>query len=81
MHEALDGLAGMYCNDDDIVIAGVEENLQVTNKSHDERLQTLPDRCQSKGIVLNKEKLVMRVPCIIFMGHVLGANGIRPDAA
>ena len=81
MHEALDGLDGIYCIADDIVIAGVGEDLQAANKSHDERLQALFERCQCKGIVLNKNKFVLRVPRMVFMGHVLGTDGIRPDPA
>ena len=79
VHEALDGLDGIYCIADDIVIAGVGEDLQAANKSHDERLQALFERCQCKGIVLNKKKFVLRVPRMVFMGHVLGTDGIRPD--
>ena len=76
-----DGLDGIYCIADDIVIAGVGEDLQAANKSHDERLQALFERCQCKGIVLNKKRPVLRVPSMVFIGHVLGTDAIRPDPA
>ena len=60
LHEALDGLGGVSCNADDIVVVGVDATMEEVNKSHDAQLQALLQRCKEKKIALNKQKLVLR---------------------
>ena len=63
--EALDGLRNAVCIADDVVIHGknVEE--------HDEYLGKFIERCKSKSIVLNPEKLELRKNRLSFMGHCI----------
>lgn len=81
VHEALDGLEGIFCIADDVVIAGVGATVLEATKSHDARLQKLLERCAQKGIVLNASKFVLREPRLEFMGHVIGVDGVRADPA
>lgn len=81
VYEALDGLEGVFCIADDIVIAGVGTNTEEANRSHDDRLQALLQRCKDKGIVLNEQKFVLRESKLVFMGHVISNEGISPDPA
>ena len=62
--EALDGLEGVFCIADDIVIVEVGDTSNEANASHDQRLQALLQRCQDKGIVLNQQKFVLREPTL-----------------
>ena len=71
--QALDGLTGVQCVADDIIIWGSSD------AEHDERLHKLLQRCQSVGIVLNKEKCQYRLKEITFLGHIVSSSGLKPD--
>ena len=58
---------------DDILIYGA------TRKEHDERLRKVLERLTSLGITLNAEKCSFTQSSIKFLGHVIDADGIRPD--
>ncbi|KAK3715610.1 hypothetical protein QZH41_009028, partial [Actinostola sp. cb2023] len=48
-------------------------------KDHDDNLTKLLERCQEKGIRLNKGKAVLKVKQLDFMGHLVTAEGLKPD--
>ena len=73
MTEALTGLTGTVCLMDDILIYGA------TRKEHDERLRKVLERLTSLGIMLNVEKCSFTQSSVKFLGHVIDADGIRPD--
>ena len=73
LHQALDGLEGIRCVADDIIIwgRGTEE--------HDRRVRKLLQRCREKGIILNKEKSRFTVPEVHFLGHIVSSDGLKAD--
>ena len=72
--EALDGLPGVICIADDIVIHAK------TEQEHDSYLEQFLTRCRETGIKLNKGKFELRMKEISFMGasHHLIRTGSRP---
>ena len=70
---SLQGLQGVICIADDVVIHGA------TNEQHDDNLRNFLSRCQEVGIKLNKEKFDLRVEAITFMGHKISSTGVHPD--
>ena len=81
VHEALQGLEGVHCVADDIIIAGVGDTVEDATASHDKRLHAFLQQCQDKGVVLNPDKFKLRAESLPFMGHILGPDGIRPDGS
>jgi len=79
LHQALEGLEGVVCVADDIVVVGEGATDEQANKNHDERLARLMERCEDKGIKLNSTKIQLRKPEIKFLGHLVGRFGLRPD--
>ena len=75
LHQALEGLDGVNCIADDIVVSGE------TTAEHDARLRRLLKRCEQVGIRLNKEKCVFRQHSITFVGHEITSEGLRADPA
>ncbi|XP_063951965.1 uncharacterized protein K02A2.6-like [Lytechinus pictus] len=73
LHQAPDGLSGVRCVADDIIIWGNSD------AEHDARLHCLLKRCQAVGIVLNKEKCQFRLKEISFLGHIVSNSGLKPD--
>ena len=79
LNQVIEGLEGVLNIADDILIYGVEETEVAANADHDRKFQALLKRCRDRGIVVNKDKLKLRVKRVKFMGHVLTANGLEPD--
>ena len=73
MSIALEGLEGVTCLMDDILIHGK------SREEHDVRLISTLDRLQRHGITLNKEKCSFATNSVKFLGHIVGKEGVRPD--
>ena len=71
--EVLNGLNGVVCIADDIVIHGKDI------AEHDKNLETFLKRCEEVGLKLNKEKLTLRQPDVTFMGHIVSRAGLQTD--
>ena len=71
--EALGGLVGVICIADDVIIHG--KNME----DHDQNLEKFLERCQQKGIKLNKQKMELRLNQIAFMGHIVTSDGLQAD--
>ena len=69
----LDGLAGVLCLMDDILIFGRDQ------KEHDARLTAPLKRIQAAGVTLNKDKCEFNKTSLTFLGHTIDEKGISPD--
>ena len=63
LHQELQGLPGVKCIADDVLIHGTNE------ADHDSNLDGFMRRCQQKGIKLNTEKLEYKCKEVQFMGN------------
>ena len=70
---------GVACIADDILIYGIGDILDEARQDHDKNLSLLLERCRQKCVKLNKDKVVLRVQQVDFMGHLLTAQGLKPD--
>ena len=75
MTEILDGLNGVLCMIDDVLVYGA------TQEEHDRRLLASLEQIQKAGITLNRAKCQFGVTCIHFCGYVIDSSGIRPNPA
>ena len=73
LNEALENLPGCTNVTDDIVISGS------SMAEHDRNVEALKQRCLTKRIRLNNEKAVLKKSEIEFLGHIITANGVKPD--
>ena len=73
MSEILEGLEGVVCQMDDILVYGSDQT------EHDRRLHAVLVKLQDSGITLNEEKCEFSKSEIKFIGHILNRDGIRPD--
>ena len=72
IRETLRGLSGVKNIADDIIVHGCGQ------KEHDLHAVELMKRLQEKGLTLNKEKCIFRMPKLKFVGHTLSKHGIGP---
>jgi len=58
---------------DDLVVWGEDV------EQHDVRLGQVLDRCRERNLKLNRGKCHFRVSEVYYVGHVLSADGVKPD--
>ena len=73
LHQALEGLPGLICVADDIVVTGCDQS------EHDAYLTALLHRCAELGVRLNLKKCAFYADSFTFLGHVISAKGVRVD--
>ncbi|MCG7876437.1 MAG: RNase H-like domain-containing protein [Candidatus Thiodiazotropha endolucinida] len=71
--QLFEGLEGVETDIDDILIWGRSK------EEHDQRLRLALKRCEDIGLTLNKDKCVIGVSSVTYIGHVLTQEGIKPD--
>ena len=74
LDEALDGIPGVHTIADDILITGVESNMDDATADHDRKLHRLLQRCRSKGICI---KLKFRQSKVTYREHLLTTDGLK----
>jgi hypothetical protein len=79
VHEALEGLSGVANIADDMLIYGLGNTPKEAEEDHDKNLVALMERCKKICLKLNPTKIQFKLKEINFMGHIITADGIRPD--
>ena len=75
MDEAFSNLDDVFPLVDDILIAGKSQ------QDHDVNLKSALNRCQEKNIHLNPDKLTVGATEVKYFGHIISAEGLKPDPA
>ena len=73
MSKVLQGLEGVVCQIDDILVYGKD------TEDHDVRLQAVLKHLQEAKVTLNTERCVFNQDSVKFLGHVVDKNGIAAD--
>lgn len=73
MSTILEGLEGILCQIDDILIFGSDQ------KQHDGRLVAALQHIQEVGITRNAEKCEFSQSQLTFLGHIVDKHGVRAD--
>lgn len=76
---AIEGLDGVLCIADDILVFGEGTNHQEAETDHDRRLVALMERCSEKNIKLNQSKLQFKLKQVKFMGNIMTDQGMQAD--
>ncbi|XP_048236436.1 uncharacterized protein LOC125371759 [Haliotis rufescens] len=73
MQQVLEGLDGVVCQMDDILIHGHDES------EHDQHVAAALSRLRDAGITLNLEKCQFSKNKVKFLGHIIDSTGIYAD--
>ena len=73
MIQVFKGLPGIIVMFDDILVYGKNQ------EEHDIRVKQALKRSREVGLKLNRNKCKFQLPEVRYIGHVIGAEGIRPD--
>ena len=75
------GIDGVAVLADDILIFGKGDNMKEAQCQHDEALLRVLQRAREYNIKLNKDKMQLHLPELVYIGHRVSAAGIKPDPA
>ena len=81
LNHALDSLPGVLCIADDILVYGTGESNEEATANQDRSLQDLLQRCKDRSVVLNPDKMKLRMSEVSFVGHLLINKGLKSDPA
>lgn len=79
LQEVIQGLKGVECIADDLLIFGVGDTLEEALANHNECLERLLIRLEQHNVKLNRSKLKLCERSVKFYGHVLTDEGLKPD--
>jgi hypothetical protein len=79
IHEALDGLEGVFNIADDVLIHGLGSSPEEAEAAHDKHLNYFMKRVLERNLKLNPSKVQFKLRKIRFMGHVITEDGVLPD--
>ena len=71
--QILQGLDGVECNIDDVLVHGKDET------EHDQRLEAVLKRLVEARMTLNLDKCQFSTDRVKFLGHVISFSGIKAD--
>ena len=73
MQRILDGLEGVECQMDDMLVYGERQ------EQHDERLTAVLKCLEENNVTLNPDKCEFSKETVVFLGHLVGKAGIQVD--
>ena len=73
MQRVLEGLPGIECEMDDIIVHGANQ------AEHDNRLEAVLTRLQDANVMLNCDKCEFSRTTVRFLGQLVGNDGIHTD--
>lgn len=79
LQQLIQGLEGVECLADDLLIYGVGDTLEEALINHNACLRKLLQRLDKHNVKLNHSKLKLCQTSVKFYGHVLTDHGLQPD--
>ena len=81
MNELIEGLKGVEVIADDFVVVGYGASSEAAVKDHDRNLVAFLERCDTRGVRMNADKVKLRMTEVPFIGHVATDKGLCADPA
>ncbi|XP_043206059.1 uncharacterized protein K02A2.6-like [Amphibalanus amphitrite] len=75
MNLLLEGIEGVACYMDDVLVFGASE------EEHDKNLKQVLKRMKSEGLTLNQSKCHLRQKRLKYLGHIVSEDGVEVDPA
>ena len=78
-HEIVEDLQGVEVIADDYLIYGSGDNDKEAEEDHDRNLIKFLERARQVNLKINKKKMKLRMKSVPYMGHLITAEGLKPD--
>lgn len=78
-NQIVEGLRGVLCVHDDILIFREDDTEEEANHDHHRNIKAVMDRCRDRNLKLNRDKFKFRRKEVSFVGHLLTSKGVCAD--
>ena len=78
---ALHGIQGVVVVADDILVFGKGKTEEEAREDHDKALLQLLHKARDQNLKFNKDKMRLHLSELIYIGHRVSVQGVRPDPA
>ena len=79
IHEALEGLDGVFSIADDVLVMGQGDTPEDAERDHDRHLLALMQRSKTCNLKWNPKKVQFKLSKVTFMGNIFSEEGVSPD--
>ena len=77
--EALEGVPGLEIVADDLLVCGFGDTIEDAMRNHNANLEKLLQKCREQNLKLNRQKVKLCKTEVSYIGHLLTADGVKPD--
>ena len=64
---------------DDLLVYGDQDDMETVTSDHDKNQRIVLERARERNLTLNKDKVHLRLTEVPYIGHLLTADGLKPD--
>lgn len=79
MNDTFEDIKGTAVIADDLLVYGEGDDMETATSDHDKNLRIVPERARERNLTLNKDKVRLRLTEVPYIGHLLTADGLKPD--
>jgi hypothetical protein len=79
LEREIENLSGVRTVADDIIIYSEGDTVEAPTVDHDQKLKAFFYQCRKRNIKINKDKFMLREKEMPYIGHLLTAEGVKPD--
>ena len=79
MNDTFGDIKGTAVIADDILVYGEGDDMETATSDHDKNLRIVLERARERNLTLNKDKVRLRLIEVPYIGHLLTADGPKPD--
>ena len=79
MNDTFGDIKGTAVIADDLLVYGEGDDMETATSDHDKNLRIVLERARERNLTLNKDKVRLRLTEVPYIGHLLTADGLKPD--
>ena len=79
MNDTFGDLKGTAVIADDLLVYGERDDIETATSDHDRNVRIVLERARERNLTLNKDKVRLRLTEVPYIGHLLTADGLKPD--
>ena len=79
MYDTFGDIKGTAVIADDLLVYGEGDDMETATSDHDKNLRIVLERTRERNLTLNKDKVRLRLTEVPYIGHLLTADGLKPD--
>ena len=79
MNDTFGDIKGTAVIADDLLVYGEGDDIKTATSDHDKNLRIVLERARERNLTLNKDKVRLRLTEVPYIGHLLTADGLKPD--